>query len=152
MSTPSLAVFILILLAAAACDLAWRKIPNVLTAVLAVAGLILAAPHDLAGWASRGASFAAIGGTALALYLTRAMGGGDVKLLAAVAIWIPFGGLPVFAYALAAAGGLQALGAVAWRRLQPAANGAQAPLMRIAYGLSIAAAGVAWAMVQGAQR
>ena len=88
-----------------------------------------------------------LGGAALALYLLRAFGGGDMKLLAAAAIWMPLPSLPVFLFALALAGGLQALAVLALRRAGAAAPVAR-PATRMPYGLSIAAAGLAWAAVQ----
>ena len=147
MQTLSLLVFSLFLAAAAASDVARYKIPNWLTASLALTGLAFLLPQGAAAWLSHGAAFAMLGGAALMLYLLRAFGGGDMKLLAAAAIWMPAPSLPVFLFALALAGGLQALAVLTLRRAGAAAPAAR-PAARMPYGLSIAAAGLAWAAVQ----
>lgn len=141
-----LIVFGLILAAAAASDVARYRIPNALCLALAAGAFIFALPHDGAGLAARGLSLALLGGTALALYLVRALGGGDAKLLMAAALWMPWTSLPVFVFVLAMAGGLQALATVAMRRLAGPATAAGRA--RMPYGLSIAAAGWLWALSQ----
>ncbi|RAK52530.1 A24 family peptidase [Phenylobacterium deserti] len=143
----ALAVFCLILVVAAVWDVTSYRIPNALCAALALAALLLALPDGAGEWLSRGASVAVIGGAVLALYLVGGMGGGDVKLLAAAAMWMPFESLPVFVMALALVGGVQAALTIAARRLAPAAaNGPGAERRRMPYGLSIAGAGLAWAL------
>jgi len=79
----------LLLCLAALSDLRWRQIPNVLSLVLAVGGLLFR-------WADTGPSamFGGIGlgvvvfGIGFVLQLLRFLGGGDVKLLAATAVWL----------------------------------------------------------------
>jgi len=73
------------------------------------------------------------------------LGGGDVKLLAAIALWFDIsGGLALIAY-VSIGGGLLALGFIVARRLIPAAKngGVRPPALRprgpIPYGLAIAA-------------
>ena len=67
--------------------------------------------HDQGGWAAlSGAGAAAL--VVAALYrpwLAGGIGGGDVKLAAATAAWMPLARLPWFALSAAAAGGLFAL-------------------------------------------
>jgi prepilin peptidase CpaA len=139
--------FCALLAAAAASDLARFRIPNLLTAALAVAALVLAFPASGGEALARAASFAVVGAAALGLYGARALGGGDVKLLAATALWIPLSGLPLFLEALAFAGGVQALFTLGARRL--AGPGLAVRRVRMPYGLSIAAAGFAWAALRG---
>lgn len=73
-----------LLLAAAICDLRTRRIPNRLTFGGATAALLLslAAPHHGGGllWALGGLALGLV--LMLPLYLLRALGGGDVKLMA----------------------------------------------------------------------
>jgi prepilin peptidase CpaA len=148
MMAAGLIVFCLILAAAAGSDVARYRIPNALCLALAACAFVFALPHDGAAWAGRGLSLAVLGGTALVLYLMRALGGGDAKLLMAAALWMPWTSLPVFVFVLALAGGVQALASLALRRL--AGPAPAAGRTRMPYGVSIAAAGFAWALSQWA--
>ena len=110
---------LLLVLVAACFDIRWRRIPNWLTLSGMAAGFAL---HTaLEGWA--GLRLAGTGlllgfGVYLLFYCLRAMGAGDVKLMAAVgAIAGPAGWFPVF-LATALAAGLMAVGvSLANRRL-----------------------------------
>ncbi len=99
-----------IVLAAAATDIRSRKIPNWLTLSGVVAGLVL--HGTTGGFLGLKTSFAGMllgFGSYLALYSLRAMGAGDVKLMAAVgAIVGPEGWMSVF-IATAIAGGVLAI-------------------------------------------
>jgi prepilin peptidase CpaA len=141
-------VFCLVLAAAAASDLATYRIPNILPAALAVAGLLLAAPHGWPGWAGRGLSVGLVSAVTLLVYARGALGGGDVKLLIAAAVWMPAASLPQFLMPLALIGGLQALATLGLRMASPAS--AVAAPGRMPYGLSIALAGVAWLLARAA--
>jgi len=107
----------LLVLIAGATDIRSRRIPNWLTLSGVCAGLALHA----ATAGSTGFKFSAegmgLGFVAyLALYLLRAMGAGDVKLMAAVgAIVGPAGWISVFV-ATALAGGVLALGLIIFKR------------------------------------
>ena len=83
-AAPRPLTLLLLLLAAAVCDLRTRRIPNRLTFGGATAGLLfsLAAPHHGGGllWALGGLGLGLA--LMLPLYLLRALGGGDVKLMA----------------------------------------------------------------------
>ena len=88
------AIFVLILIAAAASDVMYYRIPN--TLVLALAGVfIISAGFHFAhtAWLSHftAALLCLVGG--FILYQFGQMGAGDVKLLAAVALWAGLGGL-----------------------------------------------------------
>jgi prepilin peptidase CpaA len=101
---------------AAAIDVRIRRVPNVLTAAIALVGLGLAATG--LGRVGIWLSFAGcLVGLALMLpgYLIGAMGGGDVKLLAAVGTLLGPGATLRAFVASAIAGGLIAI-FVAWRR------------------------------------
>ena len=103
-------------IAAAGIDMQTRRVPNVLTAGVALVGLALAAAGlgRVALWASVGGCLVGLA-VMLPGYLIRAMGGGDVKLLAAVGTLLgPAATLRAFV-ASAIAGGLIAI-FVAYRR------------------------------------
>jgi prepilin peptidase CpaA len=93
-------------IAACATDLAWRRIPNLLTFGSAGAGM---AWHLWSGGIG-GAGLALAGWTAglallLPLYLLRSIGAGDVKLLAAFGAWLgPMGAVLAGLYGTVAAG------------------------------------------------
>jgi prepilin peptidase CpaA len=102
---------------AGASDIRSRRIPNWLTLSGVCAGLVLHA--STAGYAGTGVSAAGMMlgfGAYFVLYCLRAMGAGDVKLMAAVgAIVGPAGWISVFV-ATVIAGGLLALGVVIFKR------------------------------------
>jgi prepilin peptidase CpaA len=95
---------------AAACDLRTRRIPNVLTFGAAGAGFayhvlsggVAALGHSAAGWLVGAAVF-------IVPFALRGLGGGDVKLLAALGAWVgPYDVLWLALYA-GIAGGVMAL-------------------------------------------
>ena len=105
--------------AAALIDLRTGKIPNPLTAAVAAAGLGLAA-LGLTSQSIAGALAGAAVGFALLLpgYVLGGTGAGDVKLLAALGIWLgPAGALMAFFYSAIAGGVLAVAHAVKRRRL-----------------------------------
>jgi prepilin peptidase CpaA len=77
------------------------------------------------------------------------LGGGDVKLMAAVALWVGLAGILEFFLITAMVGGALALGMIAYQRLAlvfpialPAGSaGTGAPAPTLPYGVAIAAAG-----------
>jgi prepilin peptidase CpaA len=76
-------------LAAAICDLRFRKIPNRLTAPMCLAGIVYqVAFFGMDGlWASL-LGFAAGFGILFVLWMIATAGGGDVKLMAALGTWL----------------------------------------------------------------
>ena len=128
---------------AALSDVLSRRIPNRLVALLALAalgrlGLELAGG---AGWMQAAADLAlslAVFGFGALLFRFGLVGGGDVKLLAAGALWIGAGAAWPFLAGTALAGGALALGFVLW--LGFARRGAARP--SLPYGVAIAAGGV----------
>jgi prepilin peptidase CpaA len=139
-----------ILAAAALCDARWRIIPNALPLALAAGGVAAAL---VAGWPaglwSALAALAVFAGGA-ALFALRARGGGDVKLAAALTLWLPADHVPAFLLLTSLAGGALALGVAAWRVAVDLAQGAgpraawRAALSAPApYGVAIAAGGAA---------
>lgn len=132
---------------AALCDLRWRVIPNWLTLTAIPAGVVL---HVLRSGPDGVAT--ALGGAMLGLcllfpfYLARAIGAGDVKLLAAIGALVGVQTLMSVAIYGALAGGimsivllvqrgwlLRCLGEIATRPFALTRSGAKAP-----YGIAIA--------------
>ncbi len=148
----TLAVYPAALLIAATTDLYEFKIPNWVSATLFgaffAACAALGAPRAVA---LEGLLLAA-GALALgfALFATRILGGGDAKLIAAIAPWIGLSGLAVFLFNMAFAGGLLAIALLLFRKTPPLPIYAQAPwVMRlhqkpkdIPYAVAIAAGGL----------
>ena len=139
---PHLALALLLLLAAlliaaAATDIRSRIIPNGLN--LAVA--LLAAPW----WCAMGLGGAEIAwqlGIAVIVFAAFAgcfalglMGGGDVKLIAALALWLPLGGLVQMLTWMALGGGLLTL--ILWIAHRARRR---TGLLEVPYGVAIAAA------------
>jgi prepilin peptidase CpaA len=138
------------LIAAAASDLSRYEIPNGLSIALAV-GFVFAAftlrGTDLASHlAAGGATFV----FTLLLFARGLIGGGDVKLMSATALWVGLGGLTAFALLMALFGAGLAAMLLAARRLLPRPTGGGrwyahllAPEAGVPYGIAIAGAGLA---------
>lgn len=133
------------LVLAAASDLRRYLIPNWMPAVLALGAMVLAFPQSGEEWASRGLSFAVVAAVTVGLWLARTLGGGDVKLLSAAALWMPFSTLPTFALAVSVAGGVQALIVLVLRRVRPAPPAEGLAKRPLPYAVAIAAGGFVWA-------
>jgi prepilin peptidase CpaA len=130
-TSPIALIVIGIGIAACVTDLRSRRIPNVLTFGAALAGL--AAHVWLEGIA--GVKTAAGGwllGTVcfMPFFLLRGMGGGDVKLLAALGAWLgPEDTLPLALYSLAAGGVIGVVVALASGYLRTALNNIRGMLL-----------------------
>jgi len=148
----ALAAYVFPLVLAGLSDLCSLRIPNWLTATLAAAfpvvALLLGGEVD---WLSHVAAGAAVFAGAAALFALRLMGGGDVKLLAAVALWIGLGRLLPFLAITALIGGVLALAVVLLRlpvvhvllcRLAPRVAALAERKMAVPYGVPIAIAGL----------
>ena len=147
-----LAVFPAALLIAAANDLYEFKIPNWISLTLIAAYIAgaaaLNAPLQMA------VEGLLVGGAALTigfiLFALKVFGGGDAKLLAAIAPWIGAAGLMSFIINVAFAGGVLALALILFRKTPALPIYAQAPwIMRlhsrpkdIPYAVAIAAGGL----------
>lgn len=109
-----------LLVAAAIHDLAARTIPNLLPVLLAAAGigLRLGAGDLLAALAAAALVFL----LAAFCWFRGWLGGGDVKLLGAVALVVPAAAIPSFILTVALAGGLLALAYLLARALLPASG------------------------------
>ncbi len=77
--------------AAAVSDIRWRKIPNKLTVPVFALGLIYQiAFNGLQGLGDAGLAFLVGFGSLFVLWLVGGGGGGDVKLMGALAVWLGF--------------------------------------------------------------
>jgi len=143
--TGGLASLLFVALALALLFAAWgdwrrRDIPNLLTA-----GIALAAP--LYWWAAGIVLWpdaAIIAGLALALFALFAiafamggMGGGDVKLIAALALWLTPLQLPAMLIVMAVAGGVITLAMLVWHR-----RNNQPGRIEVPYGIAISLGGL----------
>ena len=147
-----LSVYPAALLIAAANDLYEFKIPNWVSATLFLsyfaAALSLGASGPLILEGLLVAAAALVVG--FALFATRVFGGGDAKLVAAIAPWIGLSGLVNFLFNMAFAGGLLAVALLLFRKTPALPIYAQAPwVMRlhqkpkdIPYAVAIAAGGL----------
>jgi prepilin peptidase CpaA len=116
-ASPALLLAAILLAAAALHDLATRTIPNALCLGIALCGAALAAGSGRLGPSLLAAL--AVFAAALALWLRRHLGGGDVKLLAACALLVPAAHVPFLLMRIAIAGGALALLYLALARLVP---------------------------------
>lgn len=89
----ALAVLTLACATAGWLDVMYRRIPNWLCALTAIAGLIIAALSllDDAGIVSHALHMLAALAVGIALFAIRVVGGGDAKFYAAIAAWFPLG-------------------------------------------------------------
>lgn len=141
---------------AAGWDATSYRIPNWLTAAMALAFLpsaLLGAPTgvDWLGHVGAGALAFAV---ATGFFALGALGGGDVKLIGATALWLGFGPLVEFALVMGILGGALTLAILAARHwfplvqpMLPAGLGAVSPRVLTAgegvpYGIAIAGAGL----------
>lgn len=77
------------------------------------------------------------------LFVLRMMGGGDVKMIAALALWLPFRALTAMLTVMALAGGVIALVLLVRQRWRPNADRPEIP-----YGVAIAIGGL-WVIANG---
>lgn len=103
-------------LAGAVCDLRWRRIPNRLTGAAFLAGVIVSTLlSGLRGLLDSLAAALLAGGIFAIMFFLGGMGGGDVKLMAAIAAFGGLARLPALLLATALAGGGLALAVVLYR-------------------------------------
>ncbi|PZU51334.1 MAG: pilus assembly protein CpaA [Sphingomonas sp.] len=95
----------LMLLASCVCDLRRFEIPDTISIVLLVTAVLFGLVTPGFGWLSHGAALLLMFGIGLGLFAIGWMGGGDIKLLVALAAWTGLGGLPSFLLATMIAGG-----------------------------------------------
>lgn len=155
LSAVSLIVALLLILAAL-WDVATMTIPNWLSAAVALLFPVAAIAAGLPWWVialNIGFGFAALLGCFF-LFNAGILGGGDAKLIPAVAMWTGAASFAPFAFAMVIVGGALALVLVILRRLMKPREGQPKFLNRLLdrkrgapYGVAIAA-GALWALMQ----
>lgn len=138
-----LIALVLLLVIAAVGDIRRYIIPNTLCIAIAALALPFWITSSLAQaqpllpllGLQVGVAFLVFAGFAL-LFALGAMGGGDVKLIGALALWVPVSRIPELLFIVALAGGVLALGLIIARRLRGISNRA------VPYGVAIAAGGI----------
>jgi prepilin peptidase CpaA len=121
-SNTALFSFAFLMLAAAGFDMARFTIPNWIPALM-IGLWLVSAPFLSMGWMDAGLSLATFAGflaIGMALWAPGWLGGGDVKLIAAGALWFGWPDALSFLLVAMAAGGLLALVLLVLRRLSPA--------------------------------
>lgn len=120
-------------------DLSSRTIPNWLTSLVALMGLAFCLTSGLPLWPELpmrlGQAALVLAGFAL-LFSRGLMGGGDVKLIAALALWFNFSTLLSFLVLMSLLGGVLSLVYLIMARRTPQ----EAPI-EVPYGVAIALAG-----------
>lgn len=128
------------LLVAACTDFRRRQIDNWLNAAIAIGAPLFWWASGLSLWpgvgAQLGVSLVTFAATA-ALFALRAMGGGDVKLLTVLALWIRPGDFLFLVVVMALLGGLLTIAFGAWHVARR-----QQGRVAIPYGIAISAAGL----------
>jgi len=135
-----LAALAIALLVAAVTDLRTRRIANWLNGAIALCAPLFWWTSGMALWPDVaiqiGVAAAALAALTV-LFAVRAMGGGDVKLLAALALWVPPSLFLQLLVVMALLGGILTLVFGAWHIMRRQRDRAAIP-----YGMAIAAAGL----------
>jgi prepilin peptidase CpaA len=120
MALAAIIAFFLLMLAAAVSDFRFYRIPNWLSGAVAalflLAALIFAMPLAQLGWHLLAGVIVLIAG--FCLFAANIIGGGDAKLLAAVALWAGWTELPALLVYTALAGGVLAIVMVLWEMVR----------------------------------
>lgn len=135
-----LALLAALLVAAAAWDLKKREIPHAIVIAIALLALPFWWASGLALWPDValqvGVAFLVFAVFA-AMFAFGWMGGGDVKLLAALVLWLPWQAVIFLLVIMSFAGGVLTVATVLWSRMR---NPTATP--EIPYGVAIAFAGL----------
>ena len=148
-------VYVALLLAAAAFDAGRFVIPNwISVALVALFGLALLAHPVSPDWLAHLGAMGLVLAVMLVAYRFGVVGGGDLKLMTAVSLWVGLDALPQLLLWTALAGGGVALGLIVLRRLiggllvaQPFVGTVTLPRLllpgeAIPYGVAIAAGAI----------
>jgi len=140
-----LALLTLMLLAASAWDLRTRTIPNSLVAAMALLALPFWWATGLALWPDAALQVGVailVFGLFAAAFAMGAMGGGDVKLIAALALWLPWQAVLMLLVIMSLAGGALTAAMLIRKRLARSPDAIEVP-----YGVAIAFGGL-WLIAQ----
>ncbi len=131
----------ILLLAVVVSDCRTRRIPNALVAFVAFVAALRAVANGAVAlpefWLALTALFAAC----IALFAVGALGGGDAKLIPALALALPLARWPLFLAAMAASGGILALFVLARARWAARRTGVREGAPTLPYGVAIAIGG-----------
>ncbi|CAM3203894.1 Prepilin peptidase [Sphingomonas antarctica] len=133
------------LIAAAATDIRSRTISNALNLGIALAAPLFWWATGLSPWPGAALQLAfalAVFGAFAGLFAIGAMGGGDVKLIGALALWFPVTPFLSLLTLMAILGGVLTVAMLLFHKLRPTDRPLEVP-----YGVAIAAAG-AWSIVR----
>ncbi|MEM8569596.1 MAG: prepilin peptidase [Pseudomonadota bacterium] len=142
---------VLLLVLAAAFDLRERTIPNGICVALAAVGVVrlLILMSSLETGAMLGGLLDVIASGCLffvgaGLFAAGCLGGGDVKLQAAAALWLGWQQVPEFLFAMTVSGGVLALVFLASHTFARASEGPSAnpDMPKLPYGFAIAVGGL----------
>jgi prepilin peptidase CpaA len=133
------------LLVAAIGDLRSREISNWLNGSIACLAIPFWFSLGMSPWPDMAIQLA-IGVTVFAAFATLyhfgGIGGGDVKMIAALSLWFPFGSLVTVLVVMSLAGGVLTLGMIIRQRMLKTSEKIEIP-----YGVAIAFAGL-WAIAE----
>ena len=135
-----------LLLMAAWTDIKTRTISNELNATIALLAVIFWFIAGEALWPDVAIRIAVALGVFMVfalLFVLKLMGGGDVKMIAALALWLPFRALIAMLTVMALAGGAIALFLLIRQKFRPNADRPEIP-----YGVAIAIGGL-WVIANG---
>jgi prepilin peptidase CpaA len=135
-----LGILAALLLAAAWIDLRSRTIPNGLNLAIALLAVPFWWATGLGLWPDAALHVgvaAAVFATFALLFALGGMGGGDVKLIGAIALWLPWQAVVMLLVLMSLAGGVLTLAMVARHKLARADGKLEIP-----YGVAIAAGGL----------
>jgi prepilin peptidase CpaA len=133
-------ILAVMMLVAAGWDLRIREIPNSLNAAIAVLAIPFWYLSGLTFWpdiAIQIAVAAALLGLFWIAFAFGAMGGGDVKMIAAVALWFRWEAVVVMIVIMSLAGGVLTAGMYIWHRLAKTPEPPEIP-----YGVAVAIGGL----------
>jgi len=139
--------FLILLTVAVIFDLRYRRIPNwvnlSLLAIWAAAAISASLLFDgvWKDFAYAGLVALIVLLVSIGMFFLRAIGGGDAKMLAAVALWMPPGGVTSYLIAVILTGGLVSLVTLLWSK------GNESRDKRVPYGVAIAFGGL-WVCAQ----
>jgi prepilin peptidase CpaA len=142
----ALAAAATVALVAAVFDARSRRIPNWLSASALAGGLLFRGLGEgAAGLTDAAAGFAIGALPLLVLWLIGSGGGGDVKLMGALSVWLGYQQSVLLLVGSAVAVLIVHVVVVTWQGLRPHAGGERQPKLRIAFAVPVCLA--AWVLV-----
>lgn len=138
-----------VVFAAAVVDVVRYEIPDTASIVVLALAVVFGLATPGFAWLAHGGGALAMFAFGLLAFARGWLGGGDVKLMTAIAAWTGIAGLPLMFVAVSVAGGALALTYAVGRRAIPRATDAVA-VTDLPYAVAIAIGTVWWAWATGA--